>query len=95
MFLPDLTSFGPNSQWDRIFFVDFYREGLWDATFDIYEIATEDIYNFPVNATQTMADQKAQGRRPRFSIFSGLILKNKYISKETYKITDDGIILYE
>ena len=25
--LPDLTSFGPHSQWDRIFFVDFYREG--------------------------------------------------------------------
>lgn len=90
--LPDLTSFGPDSQWDRIFFVDFYRNGLWDRTFDIYEINTSDIENFPVNATQTLKDQKNQGRRPRFSIYTGLILKNKYISKETFKITDTGII---
>lgn len=57
--LPDLTSFGPNSQWDRIYFVDFYREGNWDGTFDIYEIDTNDIKNYPVNATQTLSDQQA------------------------------------
>ena len=90
--LPDLTSFGPNSQWDRIYFVDFYREGNWDGTFDIYEIDTNDIKNYPVNATQTLSDQQAQGRRPRFSIYSGLILHNRYISKETYQITERGII---
>ena len=28
---------------DRIYFVDFYREGNWDGTFDIYEIDTNDI----------------------------------------------------
>ncbi|MDE5552957.1 MAG: Bsp6I family type II restriction endonuclease, partial [Malacoplasma sp.] len=71
--LPDLTSFGPNSQWDRIFFVDFYRQGKWDGTFDVYEIDTNDIENYHVNAMQTVADQKRQGRRPRFSIYSGLI----------------------
>ena len=91
--LPDLTSFGPHSQWDRIFFVDFYREGNWDRTFDVYEIATSDIENFPVNANQTVADQKAQGRRPRFSIYSGLIETGRFISKETYCITDNGVKL--
>lgn len=90
--LPDLTSFGPNSEWDRIFFVDFYREGNWDGTFDVYEIDTEEINNYPVNANQTLMDQKREGRRPRFSIYSGLILQNKYISKETYRIENSGVV---
>lgn len=84
--VPDLTSFGPNSEWDRIFFVDFYREGKWDGTFDIYEISTDDIYNFKVNASQTMADQKNQGRRPRFSIYTNFIEKGNYLSKETFNL---------
>ena len=90
--LPDLTSFGPHSQWDRIFFVDFYREGKWDGTFDVYELDTDDIMNYPVNASQTVEDQKAQGRRPRFSIYNGLIENEQYISKTTYKITQTAII---
>jgi len=71
--LPDLTSFGPRTQWDEIYFVDFYRDGSWDGKFDIYLIENEDIYNFPVNATQTYRDQQAEGRRPRFSIYTGII----------------------
>ncbi|MGG5461187.1 Bsp6I family type II restriction endonuclease [Clostridium sp. B9] len=90
--LPDLTSFGPRSEWDRIFFVDFFREGNWDGTFDVYEIDTDDVNNFYVNSSETVADQKAQNRRPRFSIFNGLILEEKYISKETFKIESDRII---
>lgn len=90
--LPDLTSFGPHSQWDRIFFVDFYREGKWDGTFDVYEIDTEQIMSYRVNASQTVEDQKAQNRRPRFSIYNGLISYGKYISKTTYKITEKQIV---
>lgn len=90
--LPDLTSFGPNSQWDRIYFVDFYREGKWDGTFDAYEVDTDDINNYKVNATQTLLDQKKQGRRPRFSIYSGLIQDNRYITKETFQITERGVV---
>ncbi len=91
--LPDLTSFGPQSQWDRIFFVDFYRKGQWDRTFDVYEVSTEDIENFPVNTHQTVFDQKAQGRRPRFSIYSGLIQEKRFIKKETFLITNSEIKL--
>lgn len=90
--LPDLTSFGPHSQWNRIFFVDFYREGKWDGTFDVYEIDTDDIMSYPVNATQTVEDQKAQGRRPRFSIYTGLVECGDYISKTTFKITQTEIV---
>ena len=90
--LPDLTSFGPRSEWDRIFFVDFFREGNWDGTFDVYEIDTDEINNYPVNATETVLDQKKQNRRPRFSIYTGLIKKNKYLSKETFQIKENEII---
>jgi len=90
--LPDLTSFGPSSVWDRIFFIDFFREGLWDATFDVYELDTNDIMNYPVNAHQTLREQQLEGRRPRFSIYSGLIKKGKYISLNTYKITKEEVI---
>lgn len=89
--LPDLTSFGPNSVWDRIFFVDFYREGLWDGTFDVYEVETDDIDNYPVNTGQTLRDQRKQGRRPRFSIYKGLIQEGRYISRETFIITKTGV----
>lgn len=84
--IPDLTSFGPNTIWDRIFFVDFYSNGKWDGTFDVYELDTNDVNNYPVNAYQTLQDQKAEGRRPRFSIYKGLIRCEKYISHETFNL---------
>ena len=71
--LPDLTSFGPTSQWDEIYFLDFFREGKWDGTFDIYKIENALIYNHKVNESQTMRDQQMQRRRPRFSIFKEII----------------------
>lgn len=71
--LPDLTSFGPKSVWDKLYFCDFYREGKWDGSFDIYLIDNDDIYNHKVNSTQTLKDQQKQGRRPRFSIYKSII----------------------
>ena len=71
--LPDLTSFGPTSEWDEIYFMDFYRNGAWDAKFDIYFLENDWIYNQKVNITQTMKDQQLQGKRPRFSIFKEII----------------------
>jgi len=71
--LPDLTSFGPKSVWDELYFIDFYKNGDWDGTFDIYFIPSEDIYSHKVNATQTMRDQQLEGRRPRFSIYKEII----------------------
>src|SRR5690606_37452399 len=75
--LPDLTSFGPKSVWDELYFLDFYREGKWDGTYDIYLIDNELIYNHKVNENQTLREQQEQGRRPRFSIYKSIILKNK------------------
>lgn len=69
----DLTSFGPNSRWDDIYFLDFYNGGKLDGSFNVYKIPSEMIYNMKVNATQTMKDQQELGRRPRFSITEKII----------------------
>ncbi len=74
--LPDLTSFGPRSIWDELYFCDFYRHGKWDGKFDIYLIENESIYNYPVSKTETMREQQQQKRRPRFSIHTGIILRD-------------------
>lgn len=71
--LPDLTSFGPKSVWDEIYFADFFKDGLWNGSFDIYLIPNELIYNHKVNSKHTMRDQQKLNRRPRFSIFKELI----------------------
>jgi len=74
--LPDLTSFGPKSVWDELFFCDFYKAGNWDGTFDIYKIENDLIYNHKVNKDQTMREQQKQKRRPRFSIYREIIIPN-------------------
>lgn len=84
--LPDLTSFGPNSVWDEIYFMDFYNEGNWDGSIDVYLIPNELIYNHKVNASQTMKDQQKQGRRPRFSIYKEVILAQRLTPKYKYTI---------
>lgn len=66
----DLTSFGPCSEWDELFFLDFSRG---DGTFDIYKIEPELIYTHQVNANQSFRDQQNDKRRPRFSIKKDII----------------------
>lgn len=74
--IPDLTSFGPRSQWDELYFIDFFRTGNWDGMFDIYSIPNDLIYNHRVNRNQTFRDQQALGRRPRLSIWTDIIQIN-------------------
>ena len=64
----DLTSFGPRSKWDKLFFLDFYNEGKVDGLFDVYELPTKEIYESKVNQLQTFKDQQNQGKRPRRSV---------------------------
>jgi hypothetical protein len=84
--LPDLTSFGPRSIWDEIYFLDFYRNGDWDGKVDFYLIPNDLIYNHRVNENQTMRQQQQQGRRPRFSIYREVILVNQISPTLTYQI---------
>jgi hypothetical protein len=84
--LPDLTSFGPKSVWDKLYFVDFYRNGKWDGTFDIYHIENKLIYNHKVNKKQTLQDQQKEGRRPRFSIYKEIIQEKNIKPIKTGKL---------
>lgn len=64
----ELTSFGPDSVWDEIYFMDFYNNGNYDGTFKVYLLPNEEIYNYHINKNQTFKDQQKQKRRPRFKI---------------------------
>lgn len=66
----DLTSFGPRSEWDELFFLDF---SAGDCSFKVYKIEPDWIYKHKVNKNQTFADQQAENRRPRFSITESII----------------------
>ena len=73
----DLTSFGPRSVWDVLYFLDFYRDGKFDGKFDAYKIPNELIYNHQVSKTENFKQQQKQGRRPRFSIKGSIIRPHK------------------
>jgi len=85
--IPDLTSFGPKSVWDQIYFVDFFRNGEWDGTFDVYLIKNEDIYDHKVNSHQTLRDQQLEGRRPRFSIYKEIIQEKNITPVKTFDLS--------
>jgi len=69
----DLSSFGPKSEWDRLYFMSFYNNGNPDGTFDVYKIPNKLIYENKVNKGQTMKRQQKEKRRPRFSIMDDII----------------------
>lgn len=73
----DLTSFGPNSTWDELWFIDFAPNGTVDGQVDFYKIDIS-IKDIILNSSknQTFADQQTQGRRPRFSIKEKIIKKH-------------------
>ena len=68
----DLTSFGPKSEWDELYFLDFSKG---DGSFKVYKIEQDWIYKHMVNKTQSFQQQQEQARRPRFSIMENIIQK--------------------
>jgi hypothetical protein len=66
----DLTSFGPKSEWDELFFLDFSKG---DGSFKVFKIEPDWIYKHMVNKNQTFQQQQEQARRPRFSITENII----------------------
>lgn len=73
----DLTSFGPKSKWDDLYFLDFYNGDKVDGCFDVYLIPNKYISNQSVNKKESFSDQQKQKRRPRFGIKKEIIAKHK------------------
>lgn len=72
----DLTSFGPKSKWDVLYFLDFYNNGELDGTFNVYEIPNNLIYNCLVKEGRTLKEAQKLGLRPRIHIKSQIVVPN-------------------
>ena len=80
------TSFGPKSVFDKLYFLDFLRDGSRDGKFDVYDIPLELVYDVSVNRNQTLAEQQLEARRPRFRMMQDVIQPNELEPTITYDI---------
>mgnify|MGYP001259462262 CR=1 FL=1 len=85
----DLTSFGPRSEWDELYFLDFSKG---DGSFFVYKIEQEWIYGHNINKNQTFEAQQQQGRRPRFSITKDIIKIKKLKPIKECRLPNIGIL---
>lgn len=63
----DLSSFGPNTVFDNLVFLRFNTKENLLYIYDL-KINSEEFGKYPANSTQTIEDQKRQGRRPHVSL---------------------------
>ncbi len=84
--LPDLSSFGPKSQFDELVFLDL--SNIENGFFKIFSINPSLIYNLKANKKETVKQQQEQGRRPRFSIYKEIILANNILPIFSGNIND-------
>lgn len=72
----DCTSFGPESKWDKLVFVDFYNKGNIDGTVDIYEIPSEHLTDIVVcqKKNVTFHERQKEGKRPRLSLKESILI---------------------
>ena len=68
----DTTSFSPKEDFDELHFVRLVkREDV--LYFYNLDMNSEDLKNIKVNSTETLGEQQAQKRRPRFSVIKFVI----------------------
>ena len=63
----DLSSFGPKTMFDDLVFLRFDIKKDFLYVYDL-NINSEEFGKYPANKTQTINDQKKQGRRPHISL---------------------------
>lgn len=84
----DLTSFGPKTKWDDLYFLDFDNSGNMNGTFDVYLLDNDIVYNTLVNKEETLKEQQDAKRRPRTSI------KKNVIEKHNIKPVGKSVMLW-
>lgn len=87
----DLSSFGPKTIFDNLVFLRF---NLNEDLLYIYDlkINSENLEKYLVNSTQTIGDQKRQGRRPRISLKSLFVDAKKLEPDIIFNIRKASII---
>ena len=76
----DLSTFGPKCQFDDLIFL---RYKLDDSLLFIYDLGvnSEEFGKYPANKKQTIADIKAEGKRPHVSLYK-LFVENKKLEPD-------------
>ena len=74
----ELTSFGPNSVFDELYFLDFFNNGNYNGSFKIFRLgySSSSIRKLQISHSRTFGDIASNGERPRFSIRSHIERKN-------------------
>lgn len=70
----DTSSFSPNEQFDRLYFIRLDQRNDEAYIYDL-DLNSEDLKSIPVNKNETVGDQQNQKRRPRFSIIQKVIIE--------------------
>ena len=89
----DLTNFGPRSEFDKLFFLDFFAYENVDGRFAIYEIQLDTLYNTEYKngvtlqeTLDTQASEKETKSRPHFSLRKKVIEPNKLKALKAYNL---------
>lgn len=71
----DLSSFGPDTKFDKLYFLRFNLE---KNTLTIYDLGvnSKQLGDYPANKTQTIREQQLQGRRPHVRLLELFVEKN-------------------
>lgn len=76
----DLSSFGPKTIFDDLVFLRFNLDENLLYIYDL-NVNSEEFGKYPANKTQTIQDQKNEGRRPHVSLFE-LFVKAKNLKPD-------------
>ena len=73
-----VSSFGPTSEQDVTYFLNFFNDGNLNGTFDVFRIPNHFFEGVTCSGAQdgSFVDRKSSGKRPRFSITTKIIEPN-------------------
>lgn len=95
----DLSSFGPKTTFDDLIFLRFKIDDNLLYIYDL-KINSTEFEKYPANATQTIGDQKRQGRRPHVSlqrlfVYAKHLMPDKIFDIRRCRVYNPGDELYE
>jgi len=81
----DLTSFGPDTDFDDLVFLRFSLHNNLLFVYDLH-LNHHGLGRMKANSTETVADQQAQGRRPRLRLIEDYIIPGEIAPTKVFNI---------